>query len=136
MKIDNEWYYLQIGDTVRLTLESDGYGDIYIGGGAISTFSYDDVSLSINGAFEKTGTVKQIWISDYDDLSSTLTFQVPTTYAWTRFVWDGETKIDGSDGRGIVLDDLMPGSDGILNLKNHENSDVYFKGAASSYTYL
>jgi len=136
VKIDNEKYDLNIGDTIRLTMGSDGYGDIYIGSGDLSTFSYDDVSLSINGEFEKTGTVKQIWINDYDDLHSTLTLQVPATYAWTQFTWNGETKIYGSDGSGIMLDDLMPGSDSILNLQNHENSGVYLTGSASAYTYL
>lgn len=137
VKIEKKEYNLDIGDTVRLTLGSRGYGNIYIGGGNIDTFAYDDVSLSINGEFKKYGDVKGIWINGYDDLSSTLTLKVPADDEWTRFTVDGGTIINGDDERGIVLYNLMPGSDGVMNLNNPSSSKgVYFTGSVSDYTLL
>jgi hypothetical protein len=41
---------------------------------------------------------------------------------------DGETIIDGDDDREITLYNLMPGTDGLMNLNNGQET-IYFVGS-------
>ena len=126
-------YDLVKDSTVKLVIGTDGNGEIYMRGSAISTFDYGDVTLYINGSLIQTGNIDKIYISAHDTLASTLTLNVPPKDLWTKFEVDGQTLINGDDGREIVLYNLMPGTNGEMNLNNAQNK-IWFKGSVSSYT--
>ena len=127
-------YNLAINDVVRLVMGTDGNGEIYISGSAITTFSYNDIALYINNDLKGSDSITGIWVSSYDNLISTLTLNVPAKSAWTNFAIDGQTLINGDDGQKITLYNLMPGTDGPLNLRSYSGKDVYFVGSITSYT--
>ena len=134
---------LEIGDTVRLVIGTSGKGKIYISESQVSMFAYDDVTLFINGDESGTGKINEdggIWISNYEDLASTLTLNVPPVNAWTEFTVAGTPIINRvDDNRQITLDNLMPGKDGLMNLNNHpeeEKKEVYFIGSITGYTLM
>ena len=131
-------YDLEIGDTVKLVIETKGEGKIYVSGPQISTFAYDDVTLYINGHLKRNGRIVEgsegIYISGHNNLISTLTLDVPPINAWTEFKVNGIHIIDHvNDSRKITLNNLMPGTDGGMNLNNGQNK-VYFVGSIISYT--
>jgi len=66
-------------------------------------------------------------------LTSTLTLYVPSKDKWTEFWVDKKKKIYGSDDQEITLYNLMPGSDGNMNLDNPSES-IWFTGSVSGYT--
>ncbi|MGI6023174.1 MAG: PKD domain-containing protein [Methanoculleus sp.] len=127
-------YNLAINDVVRLVMGTDGNGKIYISGSAIKTFSYNDIALYINNDLKGSDSITEIWVSSYDNLISTLTLNVPAKSAWTNFAIDGQTLINGDDGQKITLYNLMPGTDGSLNLGPSSGKGVYFVGSITSYT--
>ena len=127
-------YNLAINDVVRLVMGTDGNGKIYISGSAITTFSYNDIALYINNDLKGSDSITGIWVSSYDNLISTLTLNVPAKSAWTNFAIDGQTLINGDDGQKITLYNLMPGTDGPLNLGPSSGKGVYFVGSITSYT--
>ncbi|MFY9195675.1 MAG: PKD domain-containing protein, partial [Methanoculleus sp.] len=127
-------YNLAINDVVRLVMGTDGNGKIYISGSAITTFSYNDIALYINNDLKGSDSITGIWVSSYDNLISTLTLNVPAKSAWTNFAIDGQTLINGDDGQKITLYNLMPGTDGSLNLRSYSGKGVYFVGSITSYT--
>ncbi len=134
---------LEIGDTVKLVIGTSGKGKIYISESQVSMFAYDDVTLFINGDESGTGKINEgggIWISNYEDLASTLTLNVPPVNAWTEFTVGGTPIINRvDDNRQITLDNLMPGKDGLMNLNNHpeeEKEKVYFIGSITGYTLM
>ncbi|MEG3056811.1 MAG: hypothetical protein RQM90_12580 [Methanoculleus sp.] len=113
---------------------TDGNGEIYISGSAITMFSYNDIALYINNDLKGSDSIKGIWVSKHDNLISTLTLNVPAKSAWTNFAIDGQTLINGDDGQKITLYNLMPGTDGSLNLRSYSGKGVYFVGSITSYT--
>uniref|UniRef100_UPI0031BA997B hypothetical protein n=1 Tax=Methanoculleus sp. UBA312 TaxID=1915499 RepID=UPI0031BA997B len=67
-------------------------------------------------------------------LVSTLTRNVPSNNMWTRFTVDDKTIIDGDDDREITLYNLMPGTDGLMNLNNGQET-IYFVGSITNYIF-
>lgn len=136
VEINETQYDLVIGDRVKLVIGDDGYGEIYISNTAITTFDYNNVTLYINGIEREKGTVSKIYISSQKDLISTLTLKVPPTSTpiWTKFTVNGNPIINGEDAHGMTLYNLLPRSDGVMNLKNPSQKGVYFIGSISSYT--
>ena len=134
-------YDLVKDSTVKLVIGTDGNGKIDMSGSAISTFDYGDVTLYINGSLIQTGNMEKIYISAHDTLTSTLTLNVPPKNLWTNFEVDGQTLINGNDGRQIILYNLMPRKNGLLNLdnaqdknKNKNKNKIWFEGSISGYT--
>jgi len=119
-----------------LVIGTDGQGQINMGGSRITAFSYDDVTLYINGIETKTGKINdgEIWVSSFDNIVSTLTLSVPPVDKWTQFIVDGETIINTNDGRKITLYNLMPRTNGMMNLNNHPEG-IYFVGSITDYTF-
>ncbi len=132
--IDDTRYDLAVGDTVKLVIGTEGGGKIYMSSG-FSTFDYDDITLYTNGDLKGNGRVSEIWISSYGSLTSTLTLDVPPVNAWTEFKVDNIPIIYGDDNRKITLYNLMPGTNGVMNLNTRqETGKVYFTGSIASYT--
>lgn len=132
VNIKSSKYDLAIGDTVRLEIGKKGNGHIDIIGPMISQFAYD-ITLYINGEQKENGNIKGIYIRSHDALTSTLTLYVPSKDKWTEFWVDEKKKIYGSDKQEITLYNLMPGSDGNMNLDNPSES-IWFTGSVSGYT--
>ena len=143
--ITGSWSYVEVdgvrtelssGDLLRLTLGDDGQGGINIAsGGRVSTFSFDDVAVSLNGSPQVEGTITGIYVSGSTGLVSTLELEVPRQSAWTQFRVDGETLINGTDEQRIFLDGLKPGGLGTLSLSN-SGSNVWCTGGAEDYQIL
>ena len=134
VEIGGTRYDLTIGDTVKLVIGTSGRGEIYMSGSTITTFAYDDVTLYINDGRKGTAKINGIYIQSHEDLVSTLTLNVPSNNMWTRFTVDDETIIDGDDDREITLYNLMPGTDGLMNLNNGQET-IYFVGSITNYIF-
>ncbi|TAJ43429.1 hypothetical protein CUJ86_11070 [Methanofollis fontis] len=134
ISIKNERFDLSIGDTVRLEIGEEGNGHIDIIDQMISEFNYNDVTLYINGDERENGNMKSIYIRSHDSLISTLTLIVPSKEKWTDFRVDGTPIIDRTDDdQEITLSNLMPGTDGVMNLDNPSNT-IWFTGSITDYT--
>ncbi len=123
---------LAVGDTVRLTINTGTQGDIYTSTTSISSFSFDDVSFTLNGVYQGRGKINSIWISGYDSVESTLTLRTNSANEWTNMVVDGDQIINGNYPDIITLYNLQPKIGGGMNL-NNEKKQVYYDGGASSY---
>lgn len=141
-KVNGYWSYinqesntwsLSPGDVVRLTLNDDEKGEIYATNTYISTFNYEDVTVTINGVTKGTGRIHDIWISSYTDYTSTLTLNIPSKNKWTQLVVDYNTLIYGTDNQDITLYNLYATPTLGMNLDNHDCSDVYYSGGTSGY---
>jgi hypothetical protein len=122
-------YPVNSGDTVSLVIGSDGYGTLYATSTQLSTFSFDDVSLTINGAYKGRGTLSSIWISGYSGQVSTMTLVTPSANAWTDLRVDGTPIIYGTNLSAVSI----TGIKGPMNLAT-TSSSTYYDGAASGYS--
>jgi len=122
-------YPLSPGDTVRLVMESNGFGTLYSSSSMITTFSFSDVSLYQNGIYRNRGTVSGIQISGYDQYQSTMNLYMPPASAWTSFSVDGISLINGQSSAAVRI----TGIGGAMNLQAI-SSNVYYTGGTSGYT--
>jgi len=129
-------YDLNPGDVISLTINGDSSNvEIDMNGNSISRFSFPDVSVTRNGAFLKRGAINDIWISQYTDMTSTLSIVVPSTQSpvWTQLIYAGNTIINGDNKQRITLGNLYPrSSDGFMRLAV-EGNNVYYSGGATGY---
>ncbi|MCK4270886.1 MAG: PKD domain-containing protein, partial [Methanogenium sp.] len=132
--IDGSQTYLDVGDTIRLIMGTDGTGQIYATGSMITTFSFDDIDVYKNGVPLSSGSITGIYISDYGNVDSTLSLTVPPENVWTQFIVDGNILINGFNGSRIELYNMKPGSAAVMNLDN--NIGVYYYGGAENYEIL
>jgi hypothetical protein len=90
--------------------------------------------LSINGVYYGQRDVNGIWIKRYTGYSSTMKLDMPSYYAWTRFVVDTQYIINGWDYSEVIINNLQPDpNSGVLNLNNYYGG-TYYDGGGSSYT--
>ncbi|MFA5414772.1 MAG: PKD domain-containing protein, partial [Methanoregula sp.] len=128
-------YNLNVNDVVQLVVGSDPTGQIDATGSTISSFSFDDIHLYINGVDEGTGTISSIWISGYDQFSSTLSVDVPWYDAGTFFSVDGETLIDWwpTNASRIQVFNLCPSDAGTMSFNSAVANHIEFTGGATNY---
>jgi len=125
---------LNAGNIVRLTIGTDGKGNIYASGGQINPFSFDDVTVHVNSVEVGRGTIDGIWISGSDSFSSTLTMIVASGMANTYFNYDGSTLYNYvNDNHQITLYNVRPNNDGLMQLINPGSDRVYYVGGAEDY---
>ena len=135
IRVGGVLYNFAVGDVVSLTINGDSTNvEIDMNSNHISRFSFPDVTVYRNGAFTARGQVTNIWISEYSNMASSLSIVVPSrSPVWTRFVFDGNTLIDGQNGQRIELFNLYPkASSGFMRLEV-TNSKTYYDGAATAY---
>ncbi len=125
-------YDLDAGDEIRLVIGSDPEGHIDITPTQIQTFDFDDVRLYINNRDMGSDTVSKIWVNGYDQLTSTLTIEVPSTSAWTQFTVNGITKINGESSASIRIAGIQPTTKTLL-LEN-QRDHITFRGGAKGYS--
>ncbi|MDO9540004.1 MAG: PKD domain-containing protein [Methanocalculus sp.] len=126
--INNVQYSIGNNAIVRLTINSDDTSaSIYGNGGRLTTFTFTDVTLSVNGVTQATGAVTAINIRGSTDRSSTLVLISPAVSptVWTRFDVDGVTLINGQDGRKITLFGIVHNTAGEINLNRATNYYVF-----------
>ena len=125
---------LDIGKIVRLTIGTDGKGEIYASGGQINPFSFDDVTVHVDGVEVARGTIDGIWISGSDSFSSTLRMIVASGMVNTYFVYDGSTLYNYvNDNHQITLYNVRPNNGGLMQLTNPGSDRVYYVGGAEDY---
>jgi len=130
--INNILYSLPMNSEIKLVVNSDSNtADIDMNSNHISNFDLPDVSLYIGGILRETGTVSDIWISEFSNYISTLQITVPGggKKVGTEFVYDGNTLINGDDHSTIRIYDLQPDSSQYLRLGITSNHIDYFGGA-------
>lgn len=136
--IDGTFHHVNLGETVRLYVESSSSANLQASNPGIWGFTVQDVNLSINGVFIQRGAVTAINIHGYDSLQSTLTVTVPSLYRQTTFTVNSAQIISGqNDGRIINLYNVTFTPAGYINLKVDPNlSDIYIDASAGSYQLL
>lgn len=124
---------LSYGDEVILTMATSEGAKISISSSMITTFSADDVLLTVNGVSQGRGRVTDIHIGSYSDIRSTLSLYVPTQTAETDFRFNGVQLFQGVTDTPVTIDGLVPGGpNAVLNLDS-AGSSTYLDGAATGY---
>jgi PKD repeat protein len=126
--IDNVQYSIGNNAIVRLTINSDdSTASIYGNGGGLTTFTFSDVTLSVDGVTQATGAVTGINIKGSTDRSSTLVFISPAVSptVWTQFQVDGTNLIFGQDGRKITLFGITHNTNNVINFNRPANYYVF-----------
>ena len=125
-------YALDQNDVVKLVIGTDTTGNILATTTTISSFDFDGVRLYINGEDKGTRNMGLILISGYDQLSSTLTIDVPSATEMTVFAVDGNLLISDYDASRIQIYNIRP-SLGIMNFNNEYPGEVYYYGGGTGY---
>ena len=128
LAIDGNSYSIKNNDIIRLTINSDDpSATIGVTNMRVNTFTFTDVTLSINGVVQATGAVTAIYIGGTADWTSTLVFTSPAVNPtiWTQFQVDGTNLINGQDGREIVLFGIVPNTAGTINFNRPANYYVF-----------
>lgn len=128
-------YNLNNNDVVRLTINSDTRGQIYITDDTISTFYFDDVGLTINsiGYGRAAIGLSDIWIKNSGSTSSTLRLNMPSQSAWTQLITDGsKTIINGGSSAPVGVYSLWNSPSGVTNLDNLLKT--FYDGPVSGYS--
>lgn len=118
-------------DTVRLVLTTDSTGSIDATT-MLTSFSFSNVHLYINGVDRGVGTLSGIYISSYDKVVSTLAIDVPSFNAGTRFSVDGNLLIDWypTNASRIQVYSLYPSSStGFMHFSSYAGHIEYWGGA-------
>ena len=123
---------LNSGDEIRLVIGSDPEGHIDITPSQIQTFDFDNVRLYVNSVDMGSDTVSKIWVNGYDDLTSTLTIEVPSESAWTQFSVNGVSRINGESSAMIRVIGIQPTTKTLL-LENQRNH-LTLRGGAKGYS--
>ncbi|MDO8840877.1 PKD domain-containing protein [Methanocalculus sp.] len=130
--INGVQYVPKNSDIVRLNINSDDpSATIGVTSMRVNTFSFTDVTLSINGVVQATGAVTAIYIGGSENWISTLVFTSPAVSptVWTQFQVDGVNLINGQDGREIVLFGIVPNTagttPGTINFNRPSNYYVF-----------
>jgi hypothetical protein len=128
-------YNLAVGDVISLLVNEDSTDvEIDMNNNHISRFSFPDVSVYRGGVFLARGQVNDIWISEFSSMTSSLTIIVlPHSPVWTNFVFDGNTIINGDNGQGIELYDLIPKTSNSFMRLDVQSTKTYYDGGASGY---
>ncbi len=133
IRIKSSTLSLSSGDDVQLALGTSGSGKIYMTDAMISTFTFDDVLVSVNGVLIGRGSISEMYINGYTDLRSTLSVWVPSRSASTDFRFNGVQVFSGVTNSPITVNGLSPGgTNGVLNL-DVQGTKTYIDGGATDY---
>jgi hypothetical protein len=129
IEIDSKKKNLGKDQTIKLVIngnQTSGTADM--NSNSISNFNFD-AEVYIDDNFAYKGKITGIWIEDYSDYESTLTYKLPSYLSSTQLKVDGENLID-----------WLPYNDSAINLynigpssTNNEFLRIYFN---SGYTYI
>ncbi len=113
---DGETVNFATNDIVKLVLNSDETsGRMDMTSSTISGFPFSvTLYLNENPTPEKIGTIQTIWISNFDDYDSTLTFQTPSGIGYNEMTVDGDTIIhsDPPTSNAVSIYNIGPAAAG------------------------
>jgi len=135
IKIGGQLIRPEPGDEVRLVVKGDGKGSISILNGQISDFTFDNVELWLNGELAGSGALREIYITSFEDLLTTLVLEIPPSPGDVWIKTPGETEIMEEILDPITLINLMPDDSGLLVLDTASPYQVTCRGAAGSVHY-
>lgn len=131
---------LPVGTNVRIVLRSDQDGAIYSQSGSISTLTFEDVDLYINGVlYGSRRSVSNVWVSAYSNMSSTLSLVVPYpgySGVKTYLVVDGTEILPWSptETPEVHINNMYPNSGNLFQLSSpYGETWTYLLCSAESY---
>ena len=129
MTVNGEPYSINNGDTIRLVMGSNEDASISQTSTRINSLTIPDVSFYQNDVYKNRGPVNNLYISSLDQYQSTMNLYMPSSSAWTSFIFDGGTLISGTSSSAVRITGLS----GSLQL-TASSSTVYYVGGATGYT--
>jgi len=131
-------YDLTPGDALILVINGDSTGvEIDMNNNRISTFQFPDVTVFRNGTYLRRGAVSGIWISQYENLVSSLSIIVPPrSPVWTRLDFNGASIINGQNGQRIEVHQIYPKVSTRFMRLSIQTSNTYYDGGAVSYVVI
>ncbi|MCQ8893231.1 MAG: PKD domain-containing protein [Methanolinea sp.] len=123
------------GARVRLDLPLGGKGKVSIRDDQVIDFSFDSVTLSLDGEPVAQGLVRDVSIQGYDSLISSLCLSVSGGDGKVRIL-EGGVLVGIPDERSpVVLTSLRPGSSGAMTLDCSREGFVSFGGRVTDYSF-
>lgn len=131
-------YDLTLGDALILVINGDSSGvELDMNNNRISSFQFPDVTLFRNGTSLRRGAVSGIWISQYENLVSSLSIIVPSrSPVWTRLDFNGASIINGQNGQRIEVHQIYPKVSTRFMRLSIQTSNTYYDGGAVSYVVI
>jgi len=134
IKIGGRNIDLPQGTRLRLVLEDGGGGKISIRDGAIMAFSFDRVTLSLDGSEKARGVVQEILVQGYEDLISSLELVMEPGSGDIRILQDSiPVPVPDADASIHILS-IRPDSSGTMTLDCSWEGSTFFQGAVTSYS--
>ena len=132
IKIDGSETKLKMNDIVKLVIDGDQKsGTADMSTNQITNFNFN-VKMYIDGKFADQGKVTGIYVNNYSDYESTLTYLLPSYSSGTQFQVDGVNLINWwpENGSAINLYDIgLPTNNNILRIDFNSGS-TYFSCSA------
>jgi hypothetical protein len=130
--IDGDKVKFKKDDVVKLVIDGDQTsGTVDMSSNQITNFAFS-VDVYINGGYVDKGKITGIWVKDYSDYKSTLTYKLPVHSSGTLLKVDGETLIDwvSENNSAINLYNIgLPTNDNVLRIDFNSGS-TYFDCSA------
>lgn len=126
-------YSFPLGSTVEIVLNGAQSGSLYMTSASISTLTLPSASFYVNGnLIQSNREITGIWVSGYDSFTSDVVLTAPNSGSSSQFTVDGVVIYDWwpIETPGIILNDVQPDSNGILNL----NGGNYVIAGVTSYS--
>ena len=122
----------QPGDTVRISLGSDGQGRISVQHPFILEWTFDDTEVEVNGLPAGKGRISDISIPAYEGFVSNLTLVLPPDSMKGRLIVEGNTTALSTLPEGLALRDFFPDQAGDLVVDTSLPGTTYFKGSVGT----
>ena len=131
IKIAGKIYRFAPDDAVQLIIQDPSSGTIDITSSAITDFSFNKVSMYVNGNLAAEGIVSAVNINGYQNYRSSTTLIVPAGDSGAVFFADGSRVLIGP-GQQLVIRNLKPDSTGRMAFSKNLGN-LYYKGGAESW---
>jgi PKD repeat protein len=131
IKIAGSIYRFREGDTVQLFIGNPENGEIDVNANGITSFSFDDVRMYVNGEFAERGIVSSIYVPRFEGLKSTFTLFVPAGEPDILMYVNGGRVFNG-DGKRISVINLKQDSSGRMYY-SQRIGNVGYRGGADAY---
>lgn len=131
IKIAGKVYRFMPGDNIQLIIMEPSPGEIDASTSAITGFSFNKVSLYVNGTLVEQGIVTATGITGYNNYRSQTTLIIPSGDAGAVFFADGRRTLI-SPGQQLVIKNFKPDSTGRM-VFSITSGAVYYKGGAEAW---
>jgi len=122
---------LPVGSTIEIKLRNDKSGSIGTTSTTIHTMALDKADVRVDETLKVDNKkIKGIWVSGYDSFTSDVVLTAKKSNKEVSFTVDGSLIVSGKNKPDIILNDIQPDSNGIMNL----NGDTYVLCGVTSYS--